>query len=151
MDLNQITLSVRDFEEGVSFFSTIGLRQIVHNAEGRYARFELPSGSTTLSIHEDANANPGDVIIYFEVDEVDEVDRRYRDLVAVGVVFQSSPNLQKWRWLEARFVDPTGNKFCLFHAGPDRRFPPWRLGNATSAKETAPQSGAGPKEKLRER
>ena len=148
MDINQITISVRDFEEGVSFFSTIGFRQIVHNAEGRYARFELPSGSTTLSIHEDANANPGDVIIYLEVDEV---DRRYHDLVAAGVVFHSPPKLENWRWVEARFADPTGNKFCLFHAGPDRRFPPWRLGNATSDKETVPQSRAGPKEKLRER
>jgi len=124
MDLNQITISVRDFEEGVSFYSAIGLRQIVHNAEGRYARYELPSGSTTLSIYEDLNANPGDVVIYFEVDDV---HRRYNDLIAAGIAFQSPPTAESWRWCEAHFTDPTGNKLCLFHAGADRRFPPWRL------------------------
>ena len=122
--MNQITLAVRDFEEGVSFLSTIGLRQIVHNSEGHYARFELPSGSATFSIHESKTANPGDATIYFEVDDV---HRRYRELLAAGINFDSPPTDQDWRWCEAHFCDPTGNRFCLYHAGLDRRFPPWRL------------------------
>lgn len=128
MDLNQITISVRDFAEGAAFYSSIGLRLIVHNAEDRYARFELPSGTTTLSIYEEAKANPGDAIIYFEVDDV---ERRYAELVAAGIAFQSSPTSESWRWCEAHFIDPTGNKLCLFHAGADRRFPPWRLPEAS--------------------
>lgn len=124
MDLNQITIPVRDFEEGVAFCSALGLRQIVHNGDGRYARFELPSGSTTLSIYEDRTASPGDAVLYFEVDDV---DRTYAELCAAGLVFQTAPTDQDWRWREAHFTDPTGNRFCLYHAGAERRFPPWRL------------------------
>lgn len=124
MDLNQITLAVQDLQSSITFLSMLGLRQIVHSPEGQYARFELPSGSTTLSIYEKPNAVPGDTILYFEVEDV---DRRYQELSAVGIVFEGPPVDQPWRWREAHFSDPTGNQFCLFHAGADRRFPPWRL------------------------
>ena len=126
MDLNQISLSVRDLQTGIEFLSMLGLRQIVHNPEGGYARFELPSGSTTLSIYENPKAIPGDTVLYFEVEDVDQ---RYRELLAAGVEFEGSPTDQTWRWREAHFFDPTGNRFCIFYAGPDRRFPPWRMVN----------------------
>ncbi len=124
MDLNQITIPVRDFGESISFYSALGLRLIARNEEGLYARFELPSGSTTLSLYEDRTATPGDVVLYFEVEDV---DRRYSELCAAGFVFQNAPTDQSWRWREAHFIDPTGNRLCLFHAGAERRFPPWRL------------------------
>lgn len=123
MDLNQVTISVRDFGEGTAFYSTLGLRQIVRDDEALYARFELPTGSATLSLYEDRNATPGDAILYFEVEDL---DRRYAELLAAGILFQSAPTDQSWLWREARLVDPTGNRLCLFHAGANRRFPPWR-------------------------
>ncbi len=124
MDLNQITIPVRNLEESVAFYSALGLKEIVRNPGARYARFELPSGSTTLSLYEDTTASPGDVVLYFEVDDL---DRRHAELCAAGIVFQTLPTDQSWRWREAHFTDPTGNRLCLFHAGGERRFPPWRL------------------------
>lgn len=124
MDLNQITLAVRDLQSSITFLSMLGLRQIVLSPDGQYARFELPSGSTTLSIYENPEAIPGDTIFYFEVEDVDQ---RYRELSAAGVAFEEPPANQPWRWRETHFSDPTGNKFCIYHAGPDRRFPPWRM------------------------
>jgi hydroxymethylpyrimidine/phosphomethylpyrimidine kinase len=32
-----------------------------------------------------------------------------------------------WLWREARLRDPSGNEICLYHAGANRRFPPWRI------------------------
>lgn len=124
MDLNQVSLSVRDLDEAVTFYGTLGLRLIVHSRQNLYARFELPSGSTTFSIHQDDHPQPGTSTVFFEVDDV---DRRYAELLAAGIPFDTPPTDQSWRWREARFADPTGNRFCLYHAGPDRRFPPWRL------------------------
>jgi catechol 2,3-dioxygenase-like lactoylglutathione lyase family enzyme len=124
MDLNQITIDVRDLDEGIAFYKKLGLRLIVHSAASHYARFELPSGSTTLSLHHNPDAAANSTVLYFEVDDL---DRRYRELVAAGVIFNTRPTDESWRWQEARFADPTGNKLCLFHAGPDRRFPPWRI------------------------
>lgn len=126
MDLNQITIDVHDLDEGIAFYRRLGLRLIVHSADSRYARFELPSGSTTLSLHENPVAQPNGTVLYFEVDEL---DRRFEELLAAGVNFEIGPTHESWRWQEARFSDPTGNKLCLFHAGADRRFPPWRLGS----------------------
>ena len=123
MDLNQVTIGTRDFDQSVEFYTRLGLKLIVHS-EGRYARFELPSGSSTLSIHVDPDHVPSSAMLYFEVEDV---DRRYAELTALGVAFDHPPQDQSWRWREARFRDPCGNRLCLYHAGPDRRFPPWRL------------------------
>lgn len=124
MDLNQITLAVRDLDEGIAFYRALGLRLIVHSPDTAYARFELPSGATTLSLHEDPAARPGATALYFEVEDV---DRRHADLTAIGIPFDSPLTDEIWRLREAWFADPSGNRLCLFHAGADRRFPPWRI------------------------
>ena len=123
MDLNQVTLGVADFDTSLKFYQSLGLR-LITSARGEYARFELPSGCSTLSIHQTDNPAPGETVIYFEVDDV---DAKHAHLAAMGIVFDTAPQDQGWRWREARFRDPTGNRLCLFHAGPDRRFPPWRI------------------------
>lgn len=123
MDLNQVMVEVRDFHESVAFYSMLGLRLIV-SARDEYARFELPSGSSTFSIHLAKQPRVGNTILYFEVDDV---DRKYRELHERGVDFESPPTDQSYRWRTAFFADPSGNKLCLFHAGNERRFPPWRI------------------------
>jgi len=123
MDLNQVTLEASDFEASLEFYTRLGLKPIVL-ADGRYARFELPSGAATLSIHHAERPEIGNAVLYFEVDDV---DRRHAELVAEGIVFDSQPTDQSWLWREARFKDPAGNRLCLMHAGQNRRFPPWRL------------------------
>ncbi|MFY0624609.1 MAG: hypothetical protein JXQ89_23280 [Pelagimonas sp.] len=50
MDLNQVTLATNVFDDSVAFYQKLGLTLIVL-AEGRYARFELPEGQATLSVH----------------------------------------------------------------------------------------------------
>ena len=123
MDLNQVTLEVTDFDAAVAFYERLGLRLIV-SSRGEYARFELPSGSSTLSLHRtDEPVAPGPVL-YFECEDV---DRRFGELSSAGIAFDGVPTDQSWRWREVRFRDPSGNRLCLYHAGPDRRFPPWRL------------------------
>ena len=123
MDLNQVTLEAVDFDASVEFYKRLGLQLIVLS-EGRYARFELPSGSSTLSLHKSEQAVAPGMMLYFEVEDV---DRSYRKLIENGITFDTLPTDERWRWKEARFSDPSGNRLCLFHAGPDRRFPPWRL------------------------
>ena len=123
MDLNQVTIGTRDFDRSVEFYARLGLKLIVH-AEGRYARFELPSGSSTLSIHTDPDHVPSSAMLYFEVDDV---DAKYAELGERGITFDTEPTDQSWNWREARFRDPDGNPLCLFHGGQARRFPPWRI------------------------
>ncbi len=123
MDLNQITLETADFDASVAFYQQLGLKLIVLS-EGRYARFELPSGSSTLSLHHNEVPVVGGAVFYFEVNDV---DARYDELREVDVQFDTEPTDEPWLWREARFRDPAGNRLCLFHAGPNRRFPPWRI------------------------
>lgn len=129
MDLNQVTIEVSDFEESVSFYSRLGLKLIV-SQRNEYARFELPSGSSTLSLHLCDRPAAAGTVLYFEVDDL---DGKYLELEKRGVRFDSKPVDQDWRWREAYLTDPDGHKLCLFHAGPDRRFPPWRLENRSPA------------------
>jgi predicted enzyme related to lactoylglutathione lyase len=123
MDLNQVTLEVDDFETAVKFYQTLGMRLIVSQGD-EYARFELPSGSSTLSLHVATGRANCRSVIYFEVDDV---DRTYAELTSRGVHFDTAPADQPWLWREARLKDPSGNEFCVYHAGLNRRFPPWRI------------------------
>lgn len=121
-NLNQVTVPARDYEDSVGFYRRLGLRQIV-DAPPRYARFECPGGAT-LSIHADAAAQAGDAVIYFESADL---DAWVASLRGAGLTFESEPADRSWLWREARLSDPAGNRLCLYRAGENRRFPPWRL------------------------
>lgn len=126
MRLNQITVGATDFAASVAFYETLGFRLIVSSREA-YARFELPDGEATFSIHLQDVVPADGPVIYFEVDDVDATVKR---LQAKGVIFDSLAADEAWLWREARFADPSGNRLCIFHAGQNRRYPPWRLDGA---------------------
>jgi len=124
MDLNQVTVPCLDLEESVDFYRRLGLRLIVHDPS-KYARFECPPGNSTFSLHlADRVDSASAPVVYFEIEDL---DRRVKELEAAGLVFESQPRDQPWLWREAYIRDPAGNRLCLYHAGPNRLFPPWRL------------------------
>lgn len=126
MNLNQVTIPCREYAESVDFYTRIGFRQIV-DSPPRYARFETEEG-TTFSIHLASIDHPCDhFVVYFEVDDVDATVSR---LESLGIKFDRGPTDQTWLWCEAFTRDPAGNVICIYHAGQNRRFPPWRLGDA---------------------
>jgi len=118
MKLNQVTVGVTDYGAAVDFYTRLGLAQIVA-APPNYARFETPSGET-FSIHVAEGASPT-TIIYFEVEDVDSF------VAALDLPLIHPPVDQDWLWREARLADPSGNVVCIYHAGENRRFPPWRM------------------------
>lgn len=124
MNLNQVTLPALDVPHASAFYRLLGLKQIV-GTHARYARFECPDGGATFSLHHvDAMPESPGAVVYFETAQLDaEVAR----LQAHGVVFDQLPRMEPWLWREARLRDPSGNVVCLYWAGENRRFPPWRL------------------------
>lgn len=123
MRLNQITAPAVDLETSIAFYKLLGFRQIV--AAPAYARFEVPDGDATFSLHVVEKMPEGDGLsLYFEVENVDlTVDR----LTALGIVFDIAPQDQRWLWREAWFRDPCNNRLCIYHGGENRRHPPWRI------------------------
>ncbi|MEM1381025.1 MAG: VOC family protein [Pseudomonadota bacterium] len=122
MNLNQVTVNVTDMDAAIAFYETLGLRLIVHTHE-RYARFECPQGDATFSLHLSPQPTENGPVIYFECADVDaEIER----ITALGLAVEQQPKEQPWLWREAYLRDPSGNRICLYHAGPARRFPPWR-------------------------
>ena len=74
-------------------------------------------------MHADASIGGG-TAIYFETTRLDVwVD----ELIASGLIFDQMPTDENWLWREARLRDPHGNRICLYSAGENRRFPPWRV------------------------
>ncbi len=100
----------------------MGFTQIVDSAH--YARFETPGGDATFSIHHCDSAADSGVVIYFEIEALDE---KVRSLQAAGLVFEQEPRDERWLWREARLRDPSGNVICLYWAGANRKHPPWRV------------------------
>lgn len=120
--LNQITLGSSDYAASVAFYQALGLRQIVDSPGNGYSRFET-SGGTTLSIHAGAAASTA-TTVYFESARLDSW---VTELVARGLNFHTMPKNESWLWREARLRDPHGNIICLYYAGENRRYPPWRI------------------------
>ena len=121
MKLNQVTLPAKDLAQSIAFYRALGLALIVQN--DHYARFENPSDNSTLSLELRADGGDG-AHVYFECDDL---DARVADLKARGVAFDSGPEDKSWRWREAWFTDPAGNRLCFYFASENRRFPPWRV------------------------
>jgi catechol 2,3-dioxygenase-like lactoylglutathione lyase family enzyme len=128
MRLNQATMPASDLDRSIAFYRLLGLKLIVHSPH--YARFELPQGDATLSLHtvEGPIASTNATQLYFECHDVDAEVRR---LEAAGIQFDAAPTMQSWLWYEAWLRDPAGNRLCLFHAGENRRHPPWQLKGGT--------------------
>lgn len=123
MRLNQVTVAATDLDRSIAFYRTLGLKLIVLSPH--YARFELPDGDATFSLHL-ATQGPGlhAPAIYFESETLDADVAR---LKSAGVVFDTDPVDQKWLWREAHLRDPAGNVLILFYGGTNRTHPPWRV------------------------
>ena len=124
MNLNQVTIYTARPIETAEFFTKLGLILIVDSLP-RYARFECPDGDSTLSINiADERPASNDIVLYFECDDLDgEVAR----LKSLGIEFDEDPADRDWLWRQAYLRDPNGNRICLFHAGENRKNPPWRV------------------------
>src|SRR5690606_26137351 len=118
MRLNQVTVPASDLDASISFYELLGLKLIVKSAH--YARFELPHGEATFSLHLAEGPIPTQNApqIYFEVDNVDFEVRRLKH---AGVGMEHEPTQQRWLWREAWLRDPGGNAICIYHAGENRR------------------------------
>jgi catechol 2,3-dioxygenase-like lactoylglutathione lyase family enzyme len=132
MNLNQITVPVRDVPSSIKFYQKLGLKLIVHTHDA-YARFECPAGDATFSLHKveaessqpQSSGAPNSAIwVYFEIPDVDV---KVSELEGAGIVIDESPEDKAWLWREARLYDPDGNVIILYRAGQNRKNPPWRL------------------------
>lgn len=123
MRLNQVTLGAIDVDASIAFYGSLGLELIVRTPD--YARFIVPEGQATLSVHRVPSVpREGAPVVYFESDTL---DARVAALKARGVVFETDPVDQPWLWREATLRDPAGNLLCLYAAGVNRLDPPWRI------------------------
>jgi catechol 2,3-dioxygenase-like lactoylglutathione lyase family enzyme len=120
MKLNQITLPAKDLSSSIAFYETLGFVLIVKN--DHYARLENPSDNSTLSL--ELREGGDGAHVYFECDDL---DAHVAALRAMGLSFESGPEDKSWRWREAWTRDPSGNRLCLYLAGENRRYPPWRI------------------------
>lgn len=122
MNLNQVTLPVRDMSAAVDFYLRLGFLQIVDTPH--YARFACPQGEATFSLSLEEGEYQNGAVIYFEIEALDE---KVKALQAKGIEFVQLPEDMRYLWREAVLYDPSGNKIKLYWAGENRLYPPWRV------------------------
>ena len=122
MNLNQVTLPVRDMPDAVNFYLTLGFTQIVDTPH--YARFECPEGDSSFSLSLEDDDFENSAVIYFEHEKLEEW---VTELERKGIQFIQEPKLESYLWKEAVLCDPSGNKIKLYWAGENRLNPPWRV------------------------
>ena len=124
MNLNQITIPVKNIEKSIRYYEKLGFQLIVHTKE-HYARFISPDKKATFSLHISEKPISGNGIwIYFECDNLDE---KVSELINLGIEFEELPNDKPWLWREARIKDLDGNILILYYAGENRMNPPWKI------------------------
>ncbi|WP_346881630.1 VOC family protein [uncultured Algibacter sp.] len=124
MNLNQITIPSLDVEKAMAFYKILGLKLIV-DACPKYVRFECPDGDSTFSIHKvDILPKGNGISIYFEDEHLDDLVPK---LQQQGIVFSQLPEDKAWLWREAHLNDLDGNHIIIYHAGKNRKTPPWRI------------------------
>ena len=121
MRLNQVTLPATDLVASIAFYEKLGFVLIVKDVH--YARLENPDDLSTLSLELRSDGGDGAHVSF----ECEDLNVRVAALKEKGVAFDLGPQDQSWLWREAWLRDPAGNKLCLFLAGENRRFPPWRV------------------------
>jgi hydroxymethylpyrimidine/phosphomethylpyrimidine kinase len=126
MNLDHVTLPAADYDASLAFYTALGLVQIVA-ARPRYARFEMPGGST-LSFEVGIGVAGGAQIHLRCAD----VDAEHARASAAGLVFDYAPRDESYLWRCAGLTDPAGNRIILYDPGDNQRFPPWRLDGRTS-------------------
>ena len=122
MNLNQLTLPVRDMAEATAFYRRLGFLQIVDTPH--YARFECEDGGASFSLGLSDHDFHNGAVIYFEHHDLDEW---VAELIAKGVDFVQLPRDGRYLWREAVLFDPSGNQIKLYWAGSNRLYPPWRV------------------------
>lgn len=122
MELNQITLPVKDMDDAVNFYLKLGFTQIVDTPH--YSRFSCPEGSATFSLSLESDEFEKSSVIYFEHEKLDEL---CADFSQRGFQFEQLPTEQRYLWKEAILKDPSGNKIKLYWAGENRLNPPWKV------------------------
>ncbi len=124
MNLNHITIPALDVEASVAFYKLLGLKLIV-DALPRYVRFELPKGDASFSIHKvEKIEQPDGMYFYFEVENLKET---YKTLKELGISLDTEIIEQPWLWNEIYLKDPSGLKLIIYHAGKNRKNPPWHI------------------------
>jgi len=104
MRFNHITLIIADLERSKSFYTALGLIQIV-DTPPRYARFRFPEGDATFSIEVTGEESaPPSAQLFFECDALDET---VATLKSSGIVFTQDPTDMFYLWREAASATPT--------------------------------------------
>jgi len=122
MNLNQVTLAVKDIKTATIFYQTLGFTLIVDSPH--YARFECPEGDSSFSLLLDKTNYKNATTIYFEHKNLDQLVEK---LKLKGLEFETSVIDQSYLWREVELLDPSGNKIKLYWAGENRLNPPWRV------------------------
>ena len=122
MELNQVTLPVKNMEEATKFYLQLGFTQIVDSPH--YARFCCPDGNSTFSLSLEQNEFKNGSVVYFETNRLDTL---VDELIVKGFVFDQLPTEEHYLWKEAILRDPSGNKIKLYWAGENRLDPPWKV------------------------
>ncbi|WP_062263027.1 VOC family protein [Endozoicomonas arenosclerae] len=122
MNLNQVTLPVKNIKEATEFYLLLGFIQIVDSPH--YVRFSCPEGNSTFSLVLEESDFSNGAVIYFEHEQLDEWVEKIKER---GIMVDQEPIDQGYLWRECILHDPSGNKIKLYWAGENRLNPPWRV------------------------
>ncbi len=111
MKIGYVNVFVSKLDEAVTFYTeTLGLKLHSHESDFGYASFEGQAVGFALAETDDAGLVGRHTGLGFIVSDI---QARYQELMAKGVVFEMAPTQQPWGGTLALFKDPEGNIFYL--------------------------------------
>jgi catechol 2,3-dioxygenase-like lactoylglutathione lyase family enzyme len=112
--LDHLYMLVSDLERSIAFYEQLGFTA---KRWGEYVRLEGANGMY-IGMEQASDVVGGQAIEL--VIRVDDVDRRFAELVAASIRFDGSPAYQEWDARHVWLTDPDGNRLSLFSTQEER-------------------------------
>jgi len=111
--LDHLYVVVTDLDRSVAFYERLGF---LASRWGNYVRLAGKDGMY-IGMEQRSDATAGSSVEL--VVRVADVDRRFDELRAEGVVFDGEPRDQEWGARHVWLTDPDGNRLSLFSSTED--------------------------------
>lgn len=120
IEFSHITVPSRNLEASIAFYKMLGMHLVEHEVN-HHAHFESKEHKAIFTIYYN-NLKPDDEVkVYFEVDDLENVELRFRESVIDTEKIPSN-----WQGKELHLKDPDGNRVVLYKKFTAAVVPPWQ-------------------------
>lgn len=128
IEFDHITAPSKNLEASIVFYKKIGMT-LIEVEPKHHAHFENKEHHTIFTVYYNTKPQQNDVIIYFEVTNIELLEVRFRETASPidrNKNFIKTNYATLWGGHELHLKDPDGNYVILYQKNQPGNIPPWQ-------------------------